>query len=587
MSPLLSIILIAIAVLTVGLTTITYLRARSREATPPPARAHIASQSAPVAVADEVRAIGEQIERAMAEQRIQGETQRQLLTQKLDSVRQSVDGQRTQVDGLRSELRHEVQRRDAELEEIRQQLGSIARGAALPPAAMPALAPAPEPARETATAPMMEEMTFAPSAPAEVLGAPTAPPPANPEPSFSEETFAEASVEEVVVEAPAVEETGADASLAEEAAADEAPTEPVPAVAAPTFEESTFGEATFEEPGFEPAASEVAPAPPPPTDPFADLTFEAPEPEVPTFEESLFEDASFEESPFEEASFDDDPEMDSTPPATSFEEARFDARSATPTEAEDAFAAASLHIGGDSAPAGDAFDEWTPEAVAPVAEIIAEPAVAPISPMTDALVTEPPTSPPPAQALPDTAAAWVARPGRPDGADPIPTAASTDDFVFATPAPTPEPARTAVEAPKTGLIDMDDLMAPPAPTAIPADAAPEPVAPEPIAPPPADATPEPVTLAPSGDAEPMEAPEVAPTPEGAEDLTVISTIDEDVQRLLYLEGVLTLEEIAQWGRGQARRISTRVEVSEETIMNQWVFEAQAAMFSRYAKQATG
>lgn len=566
MSPLLWIILISIAALTVGLTVFSYLRARSREVAPP-ARAHIASQAAPVAVADEVRAIGEQIERAMAEQRVQGETQRQLLAQKLDSVRQSVDGQRTQVDGLRSELRHEVQRRDAELEEIRQQIGSIARGGALPPAAaMPALPPAPEPPRETATAPMIEEMTFAPSAPAEAApvtaamldAPPPAPPPAEPEPSFSEETFAVTSIEEPPPAAPAVAESRFEAPPVGPRP------EPMPAASVPGFEETTFAEASFEEAGVEPepAPSEIAPAA---ADPFADLTFETPAPEVPTFEESLFEDASFEETTFDEAAFDDTPAMTSTPPAPTFEEARFEAPPSA--SAEDSFAAASLHIGGDSAPAGNAFDDWRPEAVAPVAE----PTVAPIAPMADTLVVEAPAAQPapPAQdpTPPQADAAWVARPGRPDSADAVPTTASADDFVFATPAPTPEPASAAPEAPATGLIDMDALLA-----------SSEPAAPA--------ATPQPPAAAEPTATEPPAEPEVAPVPEGAEDLTVISTIDDDLQRLLYQEGVLTLEEIAQWGRGQARRISTRVKVSEETIVNQWVFEAQAALFSRYSKQAT-
>ena len=69
-------------------------------------------------------------------------------------------------------------------------------------------------------------------------------------------------------------------------------------------------------------------------------------------------------------------------------------------------------------------------------------------------------------------------------------------------------------------------------------------------------------------------------PEGAEDLTVIASVDEDVQRLLYIAGVRTLEEIAQWGRGEARRISTQVNVSEDTIMNQWVFDGFDATYTR-------
>jgi predicted flap endonuclease-1-like 5' DNA nuclease len=90
------------------------------------------------------------------------------------------------------------------------------------------------------------------------------------------------------------------------------------------------------------------------------------------------------------------------------------------------------------------------------------------------------------------------------------------------------------------------------------------------------AEPQPVAEA---DTEPANA-----APDGAEDLTIITTIDEDTQRRLYEVGVLTLDEIAQWGRGDARRIGSRVQVSEDTIMNQWVFEAQAALFQRYSQQ---
>ena len=83
---------------------------------------------------------------------------------------------------------------------------------------------------------------------------------------------------------------------------------------------------------------------------------------------------------------------------------------------------------------------------------------------------------------------------------------------------------------------------------------------------------------------PAPEPEPFVVPEGADDLTVITSVDQDVQRLLYQAGVTKLDEIAQWGRTSARRYSAEVSVSEETIMTQWVFEAQAALFNRYANQ---
>ena len=44
---------------------------------------------------------------------------------------------------------------------------------------------------------------------------------------------------------------------------------------------------------------------------------------------------------------------------------------------------------------------------------------------------------------------------------------------------------------------------------------------------------------------------------------------------------LTLDEIARWGRTDARRVAVELQVSEEDIMNRWIFEAQSALFERY------
>jgi predicted flap endonuclease-1-like 5' DNA nuclease len=73
-------------------------------------------------------------------------------------------------------------------------------------------------------------------------------------------------------------------------------------------------------------------------------------------------------------------------------------------------------------------------------------------------------------------------------------------------------------------------------------------------------------------------------PEGADDLTVLSSIDGPMRQALHMAGVHTLDEIARWGRSDARRMSTAVGVSEETIMHQWVFEAQAALFDRFSQR---
>ncbi len=124
--------------------------------------------------------------------------------------------------------------------------------------------------------------------------------------------------------------------------------------------------------------------------------------------------------------------------------------------------------------------------------------------------------------------------------------ASTDDFF-----PSVAPAPSAPSAPA----DLDE----PFPTAV---AAPD--------------------DAPAPSPEALDGP--APEETHGDDLTVISSIDAGTQRLLREAGVHTLDEIARWGRGEARRVSAIVQVSEETIFNQWVFEAQAALFNQFAQQ---
>lgn len=53
---------------------------------------------------------------------------------------------------------------------------------------------------------------------------------------------------------------------------------------------------------------------------------------------------------------------------------------------------------------------------------------------------------------------------------------------------------------------------------------------------------------------------------------------------LYLAGVTSLDEMARWSRADARRVSGFVGVSEETIMHQWIFEAQSVLFEHYQQQ---
>jgi predicted flap endonuclease-1-like 5' DNA nuclease len=74
-------------------------------------------------------------------------------------------------------------------------------------------------------------------------------------------------------------------------------------------------------------------------------------------------------------------------------------------------------------------------------------------------------------------------------------------------------------------------------------------------------------------------------PPGADDLTLLPMITAERQQLLYGLGVHHVEEIARWSRAEARRVADAVrDVSEETIMNEWVFAAQSILFDRYQAQ---
>ena len=175
---------------------------------------------------------------------------------------------------------------------------------------------------------------------------------------------------------------------------------------------------------------------------------------------------------------------------------------------------------------------------------------------------------------------------------------------------TPEESELAVEASFDFGIDVDaELAAFEQPALDETTSAPEsePLAPAPVPPfqmdapadeplaassaetpsaeaPSAPLTETPPAPAPSATPEPQAEPEPYTPPEGAEDLTVLSSVDEDTRRALHMAGVLTLDEIARWGRSDARRIAGEVGVSEETIMHQWVFEAQSALFERYSRR---
>jgi predicted flap endonuclease-1-like 5' DNA nuclease len=69
---------------------------------------------------------------------------------------------------------------------------------------------------------------------------------------------------------------------------------------------------------------------------------------------------------------------------------------------------------------------------------------------------------------------------------------------------------------------------------------------------------------------------------GTEDLTLLPMIDARRQKVIISLGVRTIEEIARWSRIDARRVVAEMpEVSEEEVMNEWIFAAQSLLFERY------
>lgn len=458
--------------------TTVYHRIKRREAEASAPKPHIASAAAPVPVEQEVRAIGKQIEKAMADQRLEGETQRQLLTQKLDSVRQAVDAQRTQFDGLRSEIRHEFRRRDTEISDIKYQIAEIRSATALPeaPLASPPMLP---PASD---ADGDEDLHPAPLADA---------PGEHDADAVQDATFSDLEPE------------------GEQAQAESAAPElvDIPLGAAPTTPPLTI---TVDEPDTADAASDGE------DDTFMELSLDAffdpadEEAEPTESEEALAEGASLEAEPVA-------PDEETEPTAVSVPSASSDAEGPTETDAAEDV----------EAEADDVRDEAEGEA--------------------------------PASSDAPEAPAWIARPDRTAPAEaPEAEAASGSRYNF--------PIAMPVVAP------MDDFFTPSKPKST---AAPAPIAPAPV--------PESVVLATD---EPEDAADPALDTDNADDLTVISTVDPEMQQRLYEAGVLTLDTIARWSRADARRVGARLDVPEDTIINGWIFEAQAALFNQFAQKAS-
>lgn len=99
---------------------------------------------------------------------------------------------------------------------------------------------------------------------------------------------------------------------------------------------------------------------------------------------------------------------------------------------------------------------------------------------------------------------------------------------------------------------------------------------------------EPPTIPSSGDGqiiaaqEPAPQPEPEPQPEHAEELTQLSMIDEHRQGILYGLEIYTIEDVARFGRADARRVAEAIQgTTEDEVMNEWVFAAQSILFERY------
>ena len=82
------------------------------------------------------------------------------------------------------------------------------------------------------------------------------------------------------------------------------------------------------------------------------------------------------------------------------------------------------------------------------------------------------------------------------------------------------------------------------------------------------------------------APENAASPQNTsgDDLTRIQGVDADMQRKLHGIGVTKLDQIARWSRADARYVSGELGVPEEKVRTQWVFEAQSLLFDQYQEQ---
>lgn len=647
-----------------GVGAYYYLRAKNREALDP--AKGLGAAEAPAALG-EMRELTSRIEEIVTTQQDHGETQRAHLSRKIDQVRESVESQHHAVTGLRHELRHEIDRRDAEMSEIRNQIASVREGLALPPAERAALPPGPSAAElgapETEAEmrpvafgdePEAEDATFTETTAADEA-------PAESGPAFDEVAFAP-------LDAGTDGETGGLAfAFEDDEAADESPLF--------AFEASPFGQAP-DAPAFEDAPDPLSPAALPA---FAFEDDDAPEADAPSVDAPAvdapafaFEEDAPADTPAADLSAETAPEAPVVPeapvsaepaheelaPAFAFEDDEAevpaadlpafafedDEAEADPAEAFEVVSFLEPEASAEPAVSPFAFAEEDDEEAAPMALAFNDDELATLNGSASAaemsggngMASAPPPPPSPTftPAIPareteeaPRETAWISRTDRQDetptetiggiavervgDVPPLSAESAEPEAPAASPAPpfTPQefddefPApvvasELAVETSFDFGIDVDaELAAFEQPALDDAASAPvsEPLAHAPVPPFQMEAPPDEPPMAPSAEPpapaasaspepEPEPEPEPYTPPEGSEDLTVLSSVDEDTCRALHMAGVLTLDEIARWGRSDARRIAAEVGVSEETIMHQWVFEAQSALFERYSRR---
>ena len=649
-----------------GVAAFFFIRAKNREALDP----MLSGGEGPTGLS-EIRELSANIQDIVTAQQDNGETQRAHLSRKIDAMRESVESQHHAVTGLRTELRHEVRRRDAEMAEMRTQIAGIAEGRALGPGEAPKALPAAALGAPESEGPMIplaldvasgdaapdagapsadgieearfEEVVFEDDAPRAETSptettAPAAPdaaaPEAAPEASASEPSVFEAfTFEEEDAEAPTPEWAEAPETTPVSEEAPEAPsvfeaftfeedeeagavaaglTEPLAETALEGVEAaSPFAAMSFEEavPAAAPLAGEGGAEPPAAPSPFAPMAFDEAEPaeddapianplapeapgawisrperetiggvdvervgDVPPASGAAppadeFPEPVVADELATEMSFDFGVDLESDDPPFTFEEAAFE--EATFAEAEPEAPASE-----DAAPEGPASGDSAFDAPTTFEPASFEPALFSGAAHGDGLAGDgfvgdvPETQAPPALSFEE--APTASEPAAPEPAAPPPAPEDDPDAANA-PAPDPPP-RYATELKTVSLSDL--VSAPPTSGDTPEPAmrqAPAPEAPAPEAPAPEAPAPEPAPEAPA-----------SARPDGADDLTVISTIDVHVQQALYDAGVLTLDEIARWGRTDARRVASQVGVSADTLMHQWVFEAQSALFDRHS-----